>query len=96
MQKVYKKLTADQKRRGVIFSSTLSYNRRDDEMGQRTHEVYNDIFTAKMDCAEAGKSECEWLAYLPLAEKRNQETIDRLLNDSFFNGSGWKYNIIRK
>lgn len=71
MTKVYKKLTAEQKARGVIFSSTLSENRRDDELGSRTHEV--------------------------LATDEDQEkTIERLLDDSFFNGSPWKYNVIRK
>lgn len=70
MKKIYKKLTQDQISRGVIFSSTLSYNRRDDELGQQTHEVKN----------EPGAS----------------KTIERLLNDSFFDRSPWKFNIIRK
>lgn len=40
MIKIYKKLTKDQKARNVIFSSTLSSSKRDDELGSRTHEVY--------------------------------------------------------
>jgi hypothetical protein len=71
MTKVYKQLTADQKARGVVFSSTLSANRRDDELGQRTHEVLD-------------------------TDKNKDKTIGRLLEDSFFNGSPWKYNVIRK
>lgn len=39
MRKIYRKLTADQKVRGVIFSSCLSENRQ--ERGFRVHEVFN-------------------------------------------------------
>lgn len=71
MQKVYRNLTADQKKRGVIFSSTLNYRRTDDEIGVKTHEVL-------------------------ATDEDKDKTIERLLDDSFFNGSGFKYNIIRR
>lgn len=70
MHKIYKKLTAEQKKRGVIFSSTLSKYRT--EAGDDTvHEVFDDT-------------------------EDKETVIRRLLDDSFFNGSPWKYNIIRK
>lgn len=70
MRKIYRKLTKDQKERGVIFSSTLS--RYTTELATDTmHEVFAD---------DADK----WV------------TIERLKDDSFFNGSPWKYNIIRQ
>lgn len=69
MIKVYKKLTADQKARGVIFSSCLS-KCRSELIGDTIHEV-------KMD------------------DPDKDETIRRLKDDKFFNGSPWKYNIIR-
>lgn len=71
MTKIYRKLTADQKKRGVIFSSTLSYRKTDDELGLKTHEVL-------------------------ATDSDQEETIARLKNDSFFDGSGFKYNIIRQ
>lgn len=76
MKKIYLKLTEDQKRRGVIFSSTLSYTKTDDlynvlNLHKKTHEV------------------------LSTDEDKN-ETIKRLLNDSFFNRSSYKYNVIRQ
>jgi hypothetical protein len=69
MRKIYRPLTVDQKKRGVIFSSTLSYNTTD-KVGRR-HEV-----TA--------------------TDEDKRATIDRLLDDKFFNGSDWKYNVIRR
>lgn len=41
MQKVYKKLTEDQKKRGVIFSSCLSVGRTEQD-GDTIHEVLKD------------------------------------------------------
>ena len=69
MKKIFKKLTDDQKERGVIFSSTLSKNTTE-QAGDTVQEVKED---------DADKN----------------ATITRLKNDSFFNGSPWKYNIIR-
>jgi len=71
MTKIYRKLTADQKSRGVIFSSTLCYRATDNEQGLKTHEVL-------------------------ATDEDQQATIERLLDDSFFNGSSFKYNIIRR
>lgn len=69
MRKVYKKLTADQKERGVIFSSCLS-RCRSELVGDTIHEVMKD-------------------------DPDKSETIRRLKDDKFFNGSSWNYNIIR-
>ena len=71
MIKVYRKLTKDQKSRGVVFSSTLSPRPTDDIEGLTTHEVLS-------------------------TNKDREEIINRLLDDSFFDGSMFKYNIIRK
>jgi len=70
IRKVYRKLTADQKARGIIFSSCLSEHTQEME-GDRVHEV------------KAG-------------EEGADETIKQLLNDSFFNASHFKYNIVRR
>ena len=48
MTKIYRKLTADQKARGVIFSSCLSKNRQEGE-DDKVHEVFN---TASYDDRE--------------------------------------------
>ena len=70
MKKVYKTLTGDQIKRGVIFSSTLSITRTE-KSTDKIHEVfYND--------------------------EDRREHIERLRDDKFFDGSPWKYNIIRQ
>lgn len=69
MIKVYKKLTEEQKNRGVVFTSTLSVS-KEELAGDLTHEVMGN-------------------------DKDKNETITRLKDDRFFNGSQWKYNIIR-
>ena len=70
MRKVYKKLTEEQIKRGVIFSSCLSEYRT--EMAKdNIHEVFK-------------KDIDKW------------EVIERLSEDSFFNASHWKFNIIRQ
>ena len=69
MRKIYRKLTKDQKERGIIFSSTLS--KCTTETSDCTiHEVHKDDHDA-------------------------YNTIQRLKDDKFFNGSPWKYNVIR-
>lgn len=40
MKNIYRKLTKEQKERGVIFSSTLS-NESKEQIGDTTHEVFN-------------------------------------------------------
>ena len=70
MRKVYKKLTKEQKERGVIFSSCLSVS-KEELQGDTMHEVMKN-------------------------DKDKEVTINRLLDDSFFNGSHFKYNIIRR
>lgn len=72
MKKVYKRLTEEQKSRGVIFSSTLSKYRTETKE-DNIHEV---LATEE--------------------EKTQNEKIARLLNDKFFDGSDWRFNIIRR
>lgn len=68
MRKIYRKLTKDQKDRGVIFSSCLSPCKY--ETGT-IHEVKKD-------------------------DPDMEIKIHRLKDDGFFNGSQFKYNIIRQ
>ena len=70
MRKIYRKLTKEQKSRGVIFSPTLS-TKTVEQVGDIVHEVYADT-------------------------PRRDEIKRNLLDDSFFDGSQWSYNIIRK
>ena len=71
MKKIYKKLTEDQKKRGVIFSSTLS-EYTEECLIDNIHEVLK-------------------------TDDDNNKTIDRLMDDSFFNASPiYKFNIIRQ
>lgn len=70
MRKIYKRLTADQRQRGVIFSSTLSKHTTEME-NDTMHEVFAD-------------------------DEDKHRIIQNLKDDSFFNGSPWKYNIIRQ
>ena len=66
MKKVYRKLTKEQKEKGVIFSSCLVGG----DMDEIIHEVYQE-------------------------DEDKDETIRRLKDDSFFNDSPYKYNLIR-
>lgn len=68
MKKLYRKLTKDQKERGIVFSSCLSEGRC--EIG-KIHEVHR-------------------------FDEERELKIYRLLDDSFFNNSHFKYNIVRK
>ena len=70
MLKIYKPLTDDQRKRGVIFSSTLS-TQRTEQSKDTVHEVLKD-------------------------DDDRDATIRRLLDDKFFNKSGWKFNIVRQ
>jgi len=65
MRKKYLKLTDEQKKRGVIFSSQLM---PDNE--PTIHEVFDN--------------------------GRNNNKIDYLLDDKFFNDSHFTYNLIRQ
>lgn len=84
--KVYKKLSPEQKARGVIFSSCLSpfrYEVKDcivHEVLKIDPEDYKDKPTYE----------------LIKDEEEQHETIKRLLNDKFFNASHFKFNIVRK
>lgn len=73
MRKVYRKLSEEQKQRGVIFSSQLMPNGSIHEV---TRENVNEV------------SE--------FARNKGLNKISLLLDDKFFNGSDYKYNIIRK
>ncbi len=79
MRKIYKKLTEDQLKRGVVFSSCLSEERTEQAEDNR-HEVFKVNKVNKSD----NKAVIE-----------QHETIRRLKDDKFFNPSHWKYNIIR-
>lgn len=68
MQKIYRKLTKEQRERGVAFSSCLSPCRY--ETGT-IHEVKRD-------------------------DPEMEEKERRLKDDKFFNGTQYKYNIIRQ
>lgn len=70
MRKLYRKLTDDQKARGVIFSSTLS-RFKNEQPNDYVHEVKEDT-------------------------PDKNEVIRRLMDDSFFRNSPFKYNIIRQ
>jgi len=70
MKKIYKKLTTEQKKRDIIFSSCLS-TQKQEKQNDTIHEVKKNQINAT-------------------------ETINRLLNDRFFNDSHFKYNIVRK
>lgn len=52
MMKVYKKLTVEQKNRGVCFSSTLS-NFATEQEGDRTHEITHEEYKDNPSEAEA-------------------------------------------
>jgi len=69
MRKVYKKLSEEQKKRDVIFSSCLSVCRTETTEGT-IHEVFKNT-------------------------EDKDERIRRLKDDSFFNESHFKFNIIR-
>ena len=64
MTKKYLKLTDEQKKRGVVFSSQLVG-------GGVVHEVL-------------------------VSDDDKDRTIERLLNDKFFNNSPYKYNEVRQ
>ena len=70
MKKVYKKLSQEQKDKGIIFTSTLS---------EGTTEGVEDL-----------------MHEVNINDDDKEETINRLLNDKFFNGSPWNYNIVRQ
>jgi len=70
VKKIYKKLTDEQRKNNIIFSSCLSTSR---------NELENDIIH-EVKANDGDK----W------------ETIKRLLDDSFFNKSSFKHNIIRQ
>lgn len=72
MKKIYKDLTEDQCKRGVMFSSSLTESR---DGGGVVHEITH------TDALED-----------PNAARLKKE---RLLDDSFFDSSPFKYNIIR-
>ena len=67
MKKLYRKLTENQKKGGVIFSSSLSIDKNE---GSVIHEVLQ-------------------------TDDDKDIKMERLTDDSFFNGSHFKYNIIR-
>jgi len=86
MIKVYKKLTAEQIKRNVVFSSCLS-KYRTEELNEKIHEVFkiNEEDFKDKPAFELNK-----------AIQKNEDTIKNLLDDKFFNSSDWKFNIIRR
>ena len=72
MKKIYQKLTDEQKKRGVIFSSTLSEHTIE-QPGDLVHEVFGDMDKLEQD-----------------------RRIKNQLDDSFFDESPFRFNIIRR
>lgn len=73
MKKIYRKLTQEQKNKGVVFSSTLTYeDKNEDREDLTTHEVTRDM-----------------------TPEEQSRKIKLLRDDSFFNSSPYKYNVIR-
>ena len=72
MKKLYKVLTEDQRKRGVMFSSSLSTEKVENGT---VHEITHSDALEDPDSARRKK--------------------ERLLDDSFFNRSPFKYNIVR-
>tara|TARA_R100000963_G_C4541508_1_gene38429 strand:+ start:90 stop:380 length:291 start_codon:yes stop_codon:yes gene_type:complete len=96
MQKIYKKLTKDQLERKVIFSSCLSLSRTE-EKDDNIHEV----FQKEKDHTDPCNNHCGCSGWKNENEYGNQNSdanikIKRLLDDSFFNDSPYKYNIVRR
>lgn len=85
MKKIYKKLTEEQKKRGVVFSSCLS-EYRTEQKGDEIHDVLKIIENDFKD-----KPTYE----LKKAIDKNELIILRLKDDKFFNPSHWNFNIIR-
>ena len=84
MKKIYKKLSEEQIKRGVIFSSCLSIGRTEQADGN-IHEV---LRVNEKDFKEYRDF------YKALEEQK--EHIARLKDDKFFNDSHFKFNIIRQ
>lgn len=80
MKKVYKKLTEEQIKRGVIFSSQLCPNGSLFEVFKIDESLFKDKPTYE----------------LKRAIDENRETINRLLDDKFFNKSCFVFNEIRR
>jgi len=68
VKKIYRTLTKDQLKRGVMFSSALSVDTTD--KGANIHEVF-------------------------VGQADQEEVIARLKNDSFFDRSPYRFNVIR-
>ena len=86
MIKVYKKLTKDQLRRNVVFSSCLSVYRSEME-NDNIHEVF-----------KINEKEYNLLSNFNKSifrEDRKKE-VQRLKDDKFFNESRFNFNIIRE
>lgn len=86
IKKIYKKLSQEQRAKGIIFTSTLSkYTTEQTE--DTTHEVF------KLKAKDLTKG----TAYEEIQKNEEiRETINRLKDDKFFNKSHFKYNIIRE
>ena len=86
MKKIYKKLTEEQKKRGVIFSSCLS-EYRTEQKNDEIHEVFkiNEEYFKNKPAYESIKFRNE-----------NDLIIKRLKDDKFFNDSHWNFNILRR
>lgn len=91
MRKIYNKLTADQIKRGVIFSSTLTHGRVKDETTDENFTCH-EVFKIKEPHKNAN-IKIQQAHYKELRE--NATKIRRLLDDSFFNDSAYTVNRIR-
>ena len=77
MKKIYKKLTKEQVKRDVVFSSCLS-----EYKNEQSNDTIHEVFSIGKDGKKAQFD-------------RNQEKIQRLKDDKFFNSSNFNFNIIR-
>ena len=86
MKKVYKKLTEDQKKRGVVFSSCLSEYRTEqpDDLRHELFKINEEDFKNKPGY-ELKK----------VIDNQNRKIIN-LKDDKFFNSSHWNFNIIKE
>jgi len=84
MKKIYRKLTEEQKKRGVIFSSCLSEYKTDEYKTEQEKNIIHEVFNLE--------KEKQTKVYFD----KNQEKIALLKNDKFFNSGNWNFNIIRQ
>ena len=86
MRKIYRRLTKEQIKRGVIFSSCLSVYKTEQEE-DRIHEVFK---------IEVNDFKNKPAYELIKVQEEQQKLINNLKDDKFFFDSKFNYNIIRR